>query len=112
MYHGYIEIEVRLLRQGHGTDSSGEPGSGYEVEQKKIVRLEERDALYVRAKAEHDGPDFYGHLAGTSQAIKAVLDADEAGELQRRWNDAVGTASPERKRAALAVLEGNETKGV
>lgn len=104
----YVEIEVRLLRQGYGTDSSGVPGSGYAVEHKKVVNLDGRDARYIRTVVEGKGPDTYGHLAGTSRAIKEILDLDEAVELDRRWRDAVSTSTPERKRAALAVLEGRD----
>lgn len=102
-YHGYIEVEVRLFRQGHGQDSSGEPGSGYGVEQKVVVRVEEHDARRYA-----DGDTGIADERITA-AVKGVLDADEVHELRERWQSATRNLDADRMRAALAVLEGSRS---
>lgn len=103
-YHGYVEVEVRLLRQGHGADSSGDPGSGYAVEQSKTVRIEERDAHAATIGNDVMVADKLGERVVA--AIREVLDADESLDLEERWSYAVERATPESKRKALELLEG------
>jgi hypothetical protein len=108
-YFGQVEIEVRLMREGHGIE-----GKDMAPVAKRVVRLSEHDAEIVRDTVEKhsggtDADDFYGLLSDTAEAVKAVLDEDEGVELDRRWREAERAATPERRRAALAVLEGRET---
>src|SRR4051794_31987514 len=101
-YNGYVEVEVRLLRQGHGTDSSGEPGSGYAVEQACTVRIEEEDARgFATAPAM-----VPGRAASTIRsAIRDMFDQDDRYELSERWKRATVDMSAEQMRRALEVLE-------
>jgi hypothetical protein len=105
-YFGQVEIEVRLMREGHGIE-----GKDMAPVATRVVRIGERDAKVVRATVESDAETdpTYMLLAPVAKAVKDVLDEDEGVELDRRWREAERAATPERRRAALAVLEGRET---
>jgi hypothetical protein len=102
-YYGQVEIEVRLMREGHGVE-----GKDMAPVAHRIVRMEEFDAKELRGLLEANPHNQFGLLLPVAKAVKEVLDDDEAVELDRRWRDAVSSAPAERKRAALAVLEGND----
>lgn len=101
-YYGWIEVEVRLLRQGHGEDSSGTPGSGHAVEASRTVRLEENDA---RSLLEPNAPPVNPELVTVKQAIREVLDEDDMVDMRARWERATEKLTAEKMRAALEVLE-------
>lgn len=98
-YHGYIEVEVRLLRQGHGADSSGVSGSGYEVEQTETLRLEEPLARGLVAGSKPGAVDQIVACVGR------VLDRDGRAEMLERWREATQNMTADKMRAALEVLE-------
>lgn len=97
-----VEVEVRLLREGHGTDSSGTPGSGHAVEAKRVVRIEENDA---RSLLEPNAPPVNPELVTVKHAIREVLDEDDMVEMRARWERATEKLSAAKMRAALEVLE-------
>lgn len=95
-YYGYLSVELKLLRQGHGEDSSGQPGSGFGVEVERTLRIEE-----PRQDAEHEAA-----LAKIGTAIRELLDEDVMHGLQERWQLATEKMSVKQMQDALAVLEG------
>lgn len=108
-YYGYIEVEVRLLRQGHGEDSSGEPGSGFAVEASRTVRIEEYNARYIGRSAPFGEAVVAAacdeEMDRVAQAIREVLDEDGMADLQERWRTATENLDADKMRAALEVLE-------
>lgn len=107
-YFGKVEIEVRLMRQGHGRE-----GADFAAVQVASIEMPEGHAQAVREALEQHRSTFgssgidYSALTVVAEAIKKVLDGDEAFELNQRWNDVVSLVSPEMKRKALALLEGS-----
>jgi hypothetical protein len=108
-YYGYIEVEVRLMRQGHGEDSSGEPGSGFAVEASRTVRIEAYNAKYIGRPAPVEfaieAAACDEELDRVAKAIREVLDDDGMAELQERWRTATENLDADKMKAALAVLE-------
>jgi hypothetical protein len=98
-YHCYVQVSVRLMRQGQGADSSGVPGSGYGVEFERTVRIEEPQAREVGALFD------YGALDHVARAVRDVLDEGDLLELHDRWRDATENMTADKMRAALEVLE-------
>lgn len=101
-YFGFVEVEVRLMREGFGPEGkdTGEIA-------RRVVQISEADAT------------AYGHVAGKSltdereaevsasiqKAVKEVLDEDSMGELLRRWRDATSNLDADKMRAALEAIE-------
>lgn len=108
-YYGRVEVEVRLMRQGHGVDSSGEAGSGFGCEAKRVVRIEERVArAFVEMVARGEAAEHAGKVAGEIKAaVKSVLDESDLAELHERWRNATARLDADKMRAALEVLEGS-----
>lgn len=100
-YYGYVEVHVKLMRQGHGTDSSGEPGSGFGMEFERSIRLEESEARAL-AVANLDGP---AAVLQYRAAVKEVLDADDRLHMTDEWKAATQDLSGEDMKAVLALLE-------
>lgn len=102
-YYGYVEVTVRLMRQGYGTDSSGEPGSGFGVEGEQTIRLEEGEARAFVTE------EMDGHSSAPQRAIrtavKHVLDADDRAHLNDQWKAAVQDLPVDDMRAVLDLLE-------
>lgn len=105
-YFGKVEVEVRLLRQGHGEDSSGTPGSGFAVHATRTVEIPEHVAKALVSDFDSDGSQVGDTIKRVVGAVKAVLDEDDMDELQQRWREATRDPDADKMRAALAVLEG------
>jgi hypothetical protein len=102
-YYGQLEIEVRLMREGHGIE-----GKEMAPVAKRVVRMELREALQIRSMVEEGRRGqrrrVFDQVSPVADAIKDVLDEDESAELRMQWDEAIRSASPEQKRRALEAL--------
>jgi hypothetical protein len=102
-YHGYIEITVRLARQGSASD-----GSKYETVADREVRVELPDARGLVAGSISDTEEITTRL---TDAVRQVLEEDEANELQDRWLAFTGALDFDGKKMVLDLYEAMQREG-
>lgn len=95
-YFGYIEVEVRLMREGHG------------LEGKEVAPVAKRTVRIGEMEARKHTEGAAGLRAETDKLRDAILDVlgdDDMAEMEVRWREATKDMTPTKMKAALEVLE-------
>lgn len=97
-YFGWIEVEVRLVREGFGIE-----GKESAIVATRTARIEEMKAreFVVEEIDGHSTPV----VKAVRDAVKGAFDEDDMGDMRQRWAAAQQHLTPEKMRAALEVLE-------